>query len=174
MTVFCLYSCVSQHLSVRLLLQDVAKSLADNIQFGYGRHSEFNILQGVSYPWRWLLPMTAQPQFAVNDVEHYQKVWNIAMLFFDKDAFDANAPMSTEILDAQDAGVDAFIHRLNDWSMKLQDTVGAITLRGFNQQPFYKDDAGIHTGWLLTFQIITPDDFVYCTPENVDIYATNN
>lgn len=160
------------HQSVRLLLQDVAKSLADNIQFGYGRHSEFNMLQGVSYPWRWLLPMTAQPFFAVNDVEHYQKLWNIAMLFFDKDEFDAAAGPSNDILDVQDAGVDAFIQRLNDWSMKLEDTVGAVTLRGFNQQPFYKDDAGIHTGWLLTFQMIVPDDFEYCTPDNIAIYET--
>lgn len=162
------------HQSVRLLLQDVAKSLADNIQFDAGRHSEFNMLQSVSYPWIWLLPITAQPQFAVNDVEHFQKVWSIALLFFDKDAFDATAGPSNEILDQQDETVDKFIHRLNDWSMKLQDTVGAITLRGFNQQPFYKDDAGIHTGWLLTFQIITPDSFFYCTPDNVDIYVTNN
>lgn len=162
------------HQSVRLLLQDVAKSLADNIQFAAGRHSEFNMKQSVSYPWIWLLPITANPTFAVNDVEHYQKTWNIALLFFDKDAFDAIEGPSNDILDKQDETVDKFIHRLNDWSMKLQDTVGEITLRGFSQQPFYKDDAGIHTGWLLTFQMVTPDDFEYCTPDNIEIYAANN
>ncbi len=162
------------HQSVRLLLQDVAKSLADNIQFAAGRHSEFNMKQSVSYPWIWLLPITANPTFAVNDVEHYQKTWNIALLFFDKDAFDATEGPSNDILDQQDETVDKFIHRLNDWSMKLQDTVGEITLRGFSQQPFYKDDAGIHTGWLLTFQMVTPDDFEYCTPDNIEIYAANN
>lgn len=131
------------------------------------------MLQNVSYPWIWLLPITANPGFAVNDVEHFQKTWNIALLFFDKDAFDAKAGPSNDILDKQDETVDKFIHRLNDWSMKLQDTVGEITLRGFSQQPFYKDDAGIHTGWLLTFQMITPDHFEYCTPDNIAIYATN-
>lgn len=160
------------HQSVRLLLQDVAKSLADNIQFDAGRHSEFNMKQNISYPWIWLLPITAQPRFAVNDVEHYEKTWNIALLFFDKDEFDATEGPSNAILDQQDETVDAFIQRLNDWSMKLEDTVGAVTLRGFNQQPFYKDDAGIHTGWLLTFQMIVPDDFEYCTPDNIAIYAT--
>ena len=130
--------------------------------------------QSVSYPWIWLLPITVQPQFAVNDVEHFQKVWNIALLFFDKDAFDSTEGPSNKILDEQDETVDKFIHRLNDFSMKVSDTMGAITLRGFNQQPFYKDDAGIHTGWLLTFQIVTPDDFLYCTPDNIAIYAADN
>lgn len=162
------------HQSVRLLLQDVAKSLADNIQFSAGRHSEFNMIPNKSYPWIWLLPITAQPDFAVNSVEHYQKTWNIALMFFDKDAFDATQGPSNDILDQQDETVDKFIHRLNDWSYKLSDTVGAITLRGFNQQPFYKDDAGIHTGWLLTFQMVVPDDFEYCTPDNIAIYAADN
>jgi hypothetical protein len=160
--------------SVRLLLQDVAKSLADNIQFAAGRHSEFNMKKSVSYPWIWLLPITASPRFAVNDVEHFEKTWNIALLFFDKDAFDAKEGPSNDILDAQDQTVDKFIIRLNDWSMKLEDTVGAITLRGFNQQPFYKDDAGIHTGWLLTFSMTVPDSFEYCTPDNIAIYAADN
>lgn len=163
------------HQSVRLLLQDVAKSLADNIQFDAGRHSEFNIHSAkgdITYPWIWLLPITAQPQYAVNDVEHYQKVWNIALLFFDKDAFDATQGPSNQILDEQDETVDAFIQRLNDWSKIItRDTVGDVTLRGFNQQPFYKDDAGIHTGWLLTFQMIVPDSFEYCTEDNIAIYA---
>lgn len=161
------------HQSVRLLLQDVAKSLADNIQFDSGRHSEFNMKQNISYPWIWLLPITAQPQFAVNEVEHFQKVWNIALLFFDKDTFDSTNGPSNEILDKQDETVDAFIHRLNDWYWKQSDTVGAVTLRGFNQQPFYKDDAGIHTGWLLTFQIVVPDSFEYCTPDNIALYASD-
>lgn len=162
------------HQSVRLLLKDVAKSLADNIQFDAGRHSEFNMKQNISYPWIWLLPITAQPQFAVNEVEHFQKVWNINLLFFDKDLFDNINGPSNQILDEQDETVDKFIHRLNDYSMKVSDTVGAITLRGFNQQPFYKDDAGIHTGWLLTFQMVTPDSFEYCTPDNIAIYAADN
>lgn len=158
--------------SVRLLIEDVAKSLADNIQFSSGRHSEFNLKQNVTYPWIWLLPITANPRFAVNDVEHYEKTWNLAILFFDKDAFDATEGPSNDILDAQDHTVDRFIHRLNEWSrVASQDIVGDVTLRGFNQQPFYKDDAGIHTGWLLTFSMTVPDDFSYCSPENVYLHA---
>lgn len=161
--------------SVRLLIEDVAKSLADNIQFSSGRHSEFNMKQNVTYPWIWLLPITANPRFAVNDVEHYEKTWNIALLFFDKDAFDATEGPSNDILDAQDHTVDRFILRLNEWSrVASQDIVGDVTLRGFNQQPFYKDDAGIHTGWLLTFAMTVPDDFEYCSPENVYLNAADN
>jgi len=129
----------------------------------------------VSYPWIWLLPITANPRFAVNDVEMYEKTWNIALLFFDKDAFDATEGPSNDILDQQDAMVDRFILRLNEWAkVASQDIVGDVTIRGVLQQPFYKDDAGIHTGWLLTFAMTVPDDFNYCTPQNVYLDAADN
>ena len=145
------------------------------MQFGYGRDSEFNLKQNISYPWIWMSPISVNPQFAVNDVEHYQKSWNITLMFFDKDPFDSTEDPTNLVLDEQDKTIDRFILRLNEWSrVYSQDTVGDVTLRGFIQEPFYKEFAGIHSGWRLRFQMIVPDDFEYCRPENVYVDAADN
>lgn len=159
------------HQSVRFLLRDVSNSLADNIEFKGGRESEFNNLKSKATRYRWLLPLTASPRFAVNNTHVYMKTWSVAILFMQQDKFDADADQTNTIHDAQDIAVDKFINRLNDWALTQNDTVGEILITGISQTPFYKDQAGVYSGWLLRFQLTTPDDFVYCTPDNMRIYA---
>jgi hypothetical protein len=158
------------HQSVRLLLEDVAKSLADNIHFDAGRESEFNNLKTKVERYIWLLPMTATTE--LNETSR-TKTWNIALLFMHKDNFDASAKQTTEIHDEEDELVDAFLRRLDDWSMTSQDIVGAITITGIRQDPFYKDQAGVYSGWLVRFNAQVSDNFEYCKPDNERIYAGN-
>lgn len=158
------------HLSVRTLISDVAKNLSDSVQFGYGRRSEFNLITNKRYPYIWLLPLTAGRRFP--GVEGTKtKTWNIQMVFLDVDKADADQDQTTEIHDTLDVWVDRFLESLDDWAYRSTDTVGFVTIQNDNQQPFYKDDAGIHSGWLVTFQMVVSDDFTYCTPENVSLYA---
>lgn len=92
----------------------------------------------------------------------------------DKDTFDANQEETNTVLDRTDFLVDEFINRLNDWSMKLsQDTVGAVTITNISQNPMYKENSNIESGWDVRFQLTTPDDFEYCTPDNIAIYANS-
>jgi hypothetical protein len=159
------------HLSVRTLIKDAAQSLADNIQFGYGRRSDFNLIKDPSSPYVWLLPLTSNPRFAVNNVEIYQKTWNCIVLFLYEDRTDSIETEFDHILDDMDTLVDKFIIRLNDFYLKSTDTVGTITLQNFSQNPFIKSDADIFTGWFLTFQMVVSSDFEYCTPDNIALYA---
>ena len=157
------------HKSVRFLLRDVANSLADNVEFKGGRESEFNNLKSKEDNYRWLLPLTAARPPLNNPTRI--KTWNVAILFMRKDNFDASADETNTLHDDLDIDVDKFITRLDDWSQTQQDTTGDISITGFLQRPFYKDQAGIYSGWLVTFQLITPDDFIYCTPDSIHIYA---
>lgn len=161
------------HASVRLLLHDVAKSLADDIEFGYGRKSEFNILSGTtpSKRWIWLLPLTASGRFKTNPTR--TKRWNVAILFLEQDTSDATHDDSAHILDNQDALLSRFSQALDDWYLRSEDALGALAIENDSQDPFYKDNSDIQTGWLLRFQLVVSDDFEYCTPENIDLYAGN-
>lgn len=159
------------HASIRLLLHDVAKSLADNIEFGYGRKSEFNIIEGSSKEWIWLLPLTASGRFRTTPTK--TKRWNVALLFLEQDNSDATHDESAHILDTQDSLVDRYTQALDGWYERSTDTLGAFTIENDTQDPFYKDNSGIQTGWLLRFQMVVSDDFDYCTPENIDLYAGN-
>lgn len=162
------------HKSVVQLIHDSAVSLSDDIQFGYGRRSDFNLTDKKREVFFWLQPLTSTPSFTTNNnTEGFQKTWNCILLVLAKDQTDSDEKQFKPIMDRTDELLDKFIHRLNDWSMKATDTVGAVTLRNFQQNPIIKGDADIFTGWVLSFQITTSDDFEYCTPENVVLYGTN-
>lgn len=130
------------------------------------------MIEDKRYPFRWLLPLSGGRRF-INDDGTRTKTWNVALLFLDADTADADAKETEKIHDEQDSVVDKYLQRLDDWFERSDDIIGAATIRNDNQQPFYKDDAGIHSGWLLTFQLTVSDDFLYCYPENVDLYAGN-
>lgn len=157
------------HQSVRFLLRDVSNSLADNIEFKGGRESEFNNLKSKATRYRWLLPLTASRP-PLNETSR-TKTWNVAILFMQQDEFDANADQTNTIHDDQDLAADQFMQRLDDWSQTSRDIVGDVTIQGYSQTPFYKDQAGVYSGWLVRFQLVTSDDFTYCTEDNQEIYA---
>lgn len=90
-----------------------------------------------------------------------------------EDSTSSNETEYKPILDDMDDLLDRFVNRLNDYYLKTSDTVGAITLRGFQQTPFLKGDADILSGWFLSFQLQTSDDFTYCTPDNIALYANS-
>lgn len=161
------------HRSVVQLIHDTVSSLSDGIQFGYGQRTDFNQILSKPDLWAWLLPLTANPQFTVNDVEMYQKRWNCIILFCRIVQSGDTEIEQKPVLDDLDELVDKFIHRLNEFYLSQIDTVGPVTLSNFQQTPFFKKDADIFTGWFVTFQMVTPDDFDYCTPENVELYNGN-
>ena len=158
------------HASVKLLLHDVAKSLADNVQFGYGRRSEFNMITQKRYPYSWLQPLTSTIRRNENTIT---TIWSGRIAFMDVDRADANEKESEVILNKMYDLTQRYYHQLDDWFERSSDIIGAITIQSFVSNPFYKDDSGIHTGWYSDFQLITSDNFEYCTPENVDLYAGN-
>jgi hypothetical protein len=164
------------HQSVRFLLRDVSNSLADNIEFKGGRDSEFNnLIANKAYKsnYRWLLPMSGtKSNFSTNQTR--VTIWTIAINFLKLDDFDASAEETNSLHDIVDLQVDAFLQRLDDWSQTSQDIVGEIVILSIRKSPFYKDQAGIFSGWRLDFQLQVPDDFEYCTPDNIEIYAGNN
>ena len=162
------------HRSVVNLINDVAVSLSDGVQFGYGVRSDFNQSEKKGESFIWMVPLTANPTYTNNDnTENYQKTWNCIILFFKMDKTDSEPTHYQEILNETDELVDRFINKLNDWAYHQSDTVGATILRNFQQTPYIKADADIMTGWWLSFQLTVSDDFDYCTPENIDLYENS-
>lgn len=158
------------HKSVRLLLEDVAKSLADKMQFGYGRRSEFNLIENKRYPYIWLQPMNSRIR-SVNSTK--TTTWVGILLFLTVDEADADAEDSERLLDYVYDYVERYFQTLDDWSLRSNDIIGGLTITEYVTSPFYKGDSGIHTGWRVDFSIVVSDGFLYCTPENIEIYAGN-
>lgn len=155
------------HRAIRCLIGDAVKSLDDKIQFGYGRRSDFNIDNKKQYPFVWMLPLTASTTIPTNGAG-ITKTWNIILVIIDIDKSDSTEKEYKKILDVMDFIGDSLIRRINDWYLTGEDIVGALTITSVNQTTIIKGDSDIHTGWLLTFQMVTSDSFDYCrypTPE---------
>jgi len=151
------------HKGVRTLIEDVSKSLGDDIQFTYARPSDFNNLRDKRYPFIALDPLFSVPAFTVNNAANYVKRWSVAMAFYQIDDESSDQTQYAKILDEMDTFVDKFINKLNLWTLEKPDLDEIeIVITGISQQPFIKATADILTGYTLSFTLETPDTFNYC------------
>lgn len=150
------------HKCIRMLIEDTAKSLADDIKFTYARGSDFNLVRDKKYPFIVLDPLSATPQYTVEGVTNYMKAWSVNMAFYQLDSASSTGDDYKLILDFTDDLVDKFVNKLNFYSEKA-DT---ILIQNVNQTPFIKVMADQLTGHILTLTILAQDDFDYCSVSN--------
>lgn len=149
------------HRSVRILIENTAKSLADDLQFTYGRTSDFNVMRDKKYPFITLDPLQSTPQYATDGTQNYMKAWSCQMAFYQLDKEGSIQDEYSLILDEMDDYVDKFLNKLNFFTFQSDK----LLLQGINQQPFVKATADILTGYILTFTLLAEDDFDYCADD---------
>lgn len=146
------------HKSVRLLFEDAAKSLGDDIEYTYARTSDFNVMRDKKYPFITCDAMVAAIQFAVDGVTNLSKSWTGNMAFYQLDKEGSTPEEYAIILDEMDDLVDRFIVKVNFFTFKSDKII--VTFG--QQQPFIKATADILTGFLLPVTVTPQDDFDYC------------
>lgn len=146
------------HKGIRLLIENVSRSLADDIEFAYGRRSDVNAIRDKQYPFISLDPPSAASTFSDNDTFNYSKTWSVQMAFYGLDDAASSGDEYKEILDKCDVLVDKFITKLNFTS---QDDIG-IVITNINQTVFIKALADCLTGYILSFNVQVPDNWDYC------------
>lgn len=147
------------HKSIRKLIEDTVKNIRDDIDYSYGKQTDFNQARNdSSFFFVSTGEMSATAVYAVDGTYNFSKRYNVTMAFYKQDQANSDMETYSRILDEVDEVVDRFYNDLNFFSNKAQE----ITLAGFNQQPVIKATAHILTGFILTFQITAQDDFDYC------------
>lgn len=144
------------HKGIRLLIENTAKSLGDDIQFTYGRSSDFNVMRDKRYPFITLDPLTVNATYSVDNTLNYTTTYNAAMGFYELDKDSSDQDQYKLILDDMDILSTQFIQKLN---FGPDDT---IIISAINKEAFIKIGADVLTGFLLSFQIQAPDDYDYC------------
>lgn len=150
------------HKGIRLLIQDTAQSLGDDIQFTYSRTSDFNVMRDKRYPFITLDPLSSVPVYADNNVSNYMKTWQLNMAFYQLDQEASSQEQYALILDEMDGYVDNFINKLNQYSESQQITSNEIVITNITQTPFIKATGDILTGYILAFRLQVNDQFNYC------------
>jgi len=150
------------HKGIRLLLEDTAKSLGDDIQFDYGRTSDFNQLRNKQYPFISVSPLNASASYAVNNTFNYSKTYQVQMAFYQLDREDSDQSSYALILDQMNELADNFVNKLNYYIERCQIDSDDIIITNVSQQPFIKATADILTGYIMTLSIQVSDNFNYC------------
>lgn len=146
------------HRGVRLMIEEAAKGLRDDLQFTYARTSDFNVMRDKKYPFVTLDPMTSNPQYATDGVTNYMKAWNCQLAFYMLDSTGSDQDEYATILDQTDDLVDRFINSLNFNTQRYD-----FLIQNINQTPFVKATSDILTGHILTFTLFVQDNFDYCS-----------
>lgn len=151
------------HKGIRLLIEDTAKSLGDDIQFTYARPSDFNVLRDKRYPFITLDALSSTPVYTVDGTHNYMKTWQCVMAFYQLDRQDSTQEEYAQILDFTDNLVDKFINKLNFYALNYDGvTSDDITISAINQQAVIKVMADYLTGHIVTFSVQVSDRFNYC------------
>jgi hypothetical protein len=150
------------HKGIRSLIEDVSKSLGNDIQFTYARTSDFNILRDKRYPFISLDLLSSTPIYAVDGIRNYMNRWACSMAFYELDSEASDQEQYAPLLDASDDLTDKFINKLNFYAYGHCIDSDMITISGITKTPFIKATADILTGFLLSFTIQVNDQFNYC------------
>jgi heat shock protein HspQ len=100
------------------------------------------------------------------------ETWQVNLIFYMQDqgdsAIDQNQENSIqseiEILTIVENAATKFIHYVNENQLNedLSDAADRLTITSFTKSPAIKDTAQLLTGFLVTLNILVPDDFDYC------------
>ena len=145
------------HKAIRLLIEDTVKALQDDIDYTYGRLTDFNQKEKKMFTFVNTSPLEAIPGYrSNNNTTNYMKAWGVEMAFVKICA--SNPEKYTEALDEMDALVDSFLNRLNFFELQSDQ----LTVQSVSQSPRINVLADIVTGYVLTFQMLVSDNFDYC------------
>lgn len=156
------------HASLVDLLEDVAKSLADNVQFGYGAIEDFNSIPNKTYPFVWLYPL--EGQFVTGDGKLTSAVeFGVTMNFLNLDN-----PKGAEFDTAQtwDTGfqtMEKYVHKLDEFILGDPEeeaeaiVTDMVRITRSNFEAGRKATGDVLSGWVLKMTIEVPSDFDYCS-----------
>ena len=154
------------HKAVRQFIETTAKSLADNVKFGYGRSSDFNKIKDKKYPYIWMDPLNSSFEIG-EDAINFTERYSVSLVFYRFDDPDSTEDQYKLILDETDKLVQTFVRKIHENlenAYHLTDIIRTdnTVVENITKQPVIKVMADVLTGWIVTFELIVPDNFDYC------------
>jgi hypothetical protein len=156
------------HKAVREFIGDIARSLRDDVKFGYGRSSDFNQIKDKKFPYIWLDPLSSTTEINTDAGYTISETYTCNLVFYRFDSPDSTENQYKLILDETDKLVQEFIRKTNDdltAYTELSNTLNThnTSISAISKQAVIKVMTDCLTGWVLTFNLTVPDTFDYCS-----------
>lgn len=152
--------------AVRVLLEDTIKSIDDSVMFAHARASDFNSIGSGNEKRVHLDPMKPLTEPGTAE-KNSTKTFSIKMIFYKLDSLQGAEEETTKIQEEMDVLSDKFIHKLNLFTLNYEsEEVSSDTTEIVNMQPkepIIKVTASCMTGFILSFGLVVPDTFDYCS-----------
>lgn len=136
---------------VRTLIETAINDLSMTIGFGSGEITEFNSQPDKPYPFAWLSSLANNPE--LTDIQLMMDNWNCEITIAKKDATDAIAAESEDIIDVCDEIAKTILQRIN----QVVSGYKLLILKSISIDPFTKKHADCLSGVTLSFTLNTPD-----------------
>ncbi len=154
---------------VRALLKAGADAI--DLQFGYGRLTEFNSLQDKAYPFAWVETLQTKTNFGGSGSTLIDE-WEIVIHIAKQDRPDWLSDTYEQIVDDCDQLARKLIWQYNfvlgfDSASIIDSTTTKniykmVSLSGVSREPFVKMHAECLTGVILSFTLTSPDATDVC------------
>lgn len=154
------------HLSVRTLIEDKVKQSDDSVLFGYARSSDFNTLSsGKKETTRVNLGLLRSSLEYNTDQTNLIITYQVAIAFYKLDDIQGAEKETADCLDKMDKLSNEWLAQMqgfsNDDELSLIQS-NRIEMTSIRKTPMIKVMECM-TGFLVELNLITPDDFNYCT-----------
>tara|TARA_B100000949_G_C14114503_1_gene379884 strand:- start:116 stop:616 length:501 start_codon:yes stop_codon:yes gene_type:complete len=156
-------------------IHDLSQSLNQTVKFFHGRKEVLNLTNPDKGLYVYCLPFTSSGGFIGG--AQVNEVWSVNLIFYQYDTpssmIDQNDPavMQEEIktLTITEQSANRFLRLAhgNTINASLEAASEKITIDSFTKSNAIKDTAQQLTGTLLTLSIRVPDDFNYCTLDDL-------
>ena len=151
------------HKSIRILIEDTLRSIDDSVMFAYARASDFNAIGKKEAKRVQLDPLKESLEYT-DGAMNLTKTFQVGMVFYKLEPSTAGAEIETMlILDEMDLLSDKFINKLNLFLIGQEVSVADVEIKSIRKEPVIKVTTDFATGYVVQFDLVTPDDFDYCS-----------
>jgi len=156
-------------------IHDISQELNQSVKFFHGRKEM--LIQTTPDKGLYVFCLPFQSTGGVIGGAQFNETWEVNLLFYQYDTADSainqndqdviQEEIKTLTVTSQSANRFLRLVHGNTVNDTLEAASEKLTISSFSKSPAIKDTAMLLTGFAVTMNLIVPDDFDYCTLDNL-------
>jgi len=163
------------YLALYNFIEDISQNLNQSVKFFHGRKEILNQTSDYDALYVYCLPFTSTG--GVVGGAQINETWQVNLIFYQMDRADSAIDQNNqEVMQAEirtltttEESANRFLRLVhgNTIDSALEAAAEKLTITSFSKGNAIKDTAQLLTGTTLTLNLIVPDDFNYCSLDDL-------